>query len=130
LKTKMRALSVRQPWAELILRGHKTIEVRSKRTNLRERVFIYAGLNRIEQAEEARMAAQFGIDVDGLPRGVLVGTVGIVGCLPLSQDDNQAACIDITDPHGFYAWLLAWHERAENLLKPKNQPQPMFFNPF
>ena len=126
----MRALSIRQPWAELILRGHKIIEVRSKRTNLRERVFIYAGLNRIEQAEEARTAAQFGIDVDGLPRGVLVGTVEIVGCLPLNQDDSDAACFEITDPHGFYAWLLARPERAENLLKPKNQPQPMFFNPF
>ena len=58
----MRALSVRQPWAELILRGHKTIEVRSRRTNLRERVFIYAALNRIGPAEEARIAARFGID--------------------------------------------------------------------
>ena len=52
----MRALSIRQPWAELILLGHKTIEVRSKRTNLRERVFIYAELNRIEPAEEARIS--------------------------------------------------------------------------
>ena len=39
----MRALSIRQPWAELILQGHKTIEVRSQRTNIRERVYIYAG---------------------------------------------------------------------------------------
>src|SRR5271157_5351271 len=86
LKTGMRALSIRQPWAELILLGHKTIEVRSKRTHLRERVFIYAGLNRIEPAEEARITQEFEIDVDGLPRGVLVGTVEIVGCLPLKQD--------------------------------------------
>ena len=28
VKTDMRALSVRQPWAELIILGHKTIEVR------------------------------------------------------------------------------------------------------
>ena len=130
LKTDMRALSIRQPWAELILLGHKTIEVRSKRTNLRERVFIYAGLNRIEPAEEARIAQEFGIDVNGLPRGVLVGTVKIEGCLPLKQDDSQAACFKITETHGFYAWLLARPERAENLVKPKNQPQPMFFNPF
>ena len=69
----MRALSVRQPWAELILVGHKTIEVRSQRTNVRERVHIYAGRNRIEGEEEARIADQFGIDLDALPRGVLVG---------------------------------------------------------
>jgi hypothetical protein len=126
----MRALSIRQPWAELILRGHKTIEVRSRRTNLRERVFIYAGLNRIEPEEEARISARFGIDVDDLPRGVLVGTVAIVGCLPLKEDDGEAACFDIADTAGFYAWLLARPQRAEDLVKPKNQPQPMFFNPF
>jgi hypothetical protein len=126
----MRALSIRQPWAELIILGQKTIEVRSRRTNLRERVFIYAGLNRIEQAEEVRIAAQFGIDVDGLPRGVLVGTVAIVGCLPLRWDDSHAACFEITETHGFYAWLLARPKRAESLLKPKNQPKAEFFNPF
>ena len=126
----MRALSIRQPWAELILLGRKIIEVRSRRTNLRERVFIYAGFHRIEPAEEARIAQEYGIDVDGLPRGVLVGTVEIVGCMPLQQDDGRAACFPITETHGFFAWLLARPQRAEDLVKPKNQPQPMFFNPF
>ena len=126
----MRALSVRQPWAELILLGHKIIEVRSRRTNLRERVYIYAGLNRIEPQEEARIADQFGIDVDGLPRGVLVGTVQIVGCMPLKPDDSQAACFEIADIDGFYGWLLARPQRTEELVKPARQPQPMFFDPF
>ena len=130
LKPNMRALSIRQPWAELILLGHKTIEVRSRRTNLRERVFIYAGLNRIEEAEEVRIATEFGIDVDGLPRGVLVGTVAIVGCLSLRHDDSQAACFEIADIDGFYGWLLARPQRTEELVKPTHQPQPMFFNPF
>jgi ASCH domain-containing protein len=126
----MRALSVRQPWAELIILGHKTIEVRTKRTHLRERVFIYASKNRIEPAEEARISQEYGIDVDELPRGVLVGTANIVGCLPLKEDDSQAACFQIAETHGFYAWLLARPHRAEELVKPKNQPHPMFFNPF
>ena len=126
----MRALSIRQPWAELILLGHKIIEVRSRRTHLRERVFIYAGFNRIEPHEEARIAQEYGIDVDGLPRGVLVGTVEIVGCLPLQISDSKGACFEIAETHGFYAWLLARPKRAEDLVKPKNQPQPMFFNPF
>jgi hypothetical protein len=118
----MRALSIRQPWAELILRGHKIIEVRSRQTHLRERVFIYAGLNRIEPTEEVRIAQEYGIDVNGLPRGVLVGSVKIEGCMPLKEDDNQAACFEITATHGFYAWHLARPERAEELVKPKNQP--------
>ena len=39
----MRALSIRQPYAELILRGIKTIEYRSRPTRiLGERFYIYA----------------------------------------------------------------------------------------
>jgi hypothetical protein len=39
----MRALSIRQPWAELILRGVKTIEYRSRPTRIvGERFFLYA----------------------------------------------------------------------------------------
>jgi hypothetical protein len=41
----MRALSIRQPWAELILRGVKTVEYRSRPTRvIGERFHIYAPL--------------------------------------------------------------------------------------
>jgi len=43
--TEIRVLAVRQPWASLIVEGLKTIEVRSKPTNIRERVAIYASRN-------------------------------------------------------------------------------------
>ena len=36
------ALGIRQPWAELILRGVKTIEVRSRDTDVRGPIYIYA----------------------------------------------------------------------------------------
>ena len=39
-----RALSIRQPYAEMILRGIKKIEYRTMRTNIRGRVYIYASL--------------------------------------------------------------------------------------
>jgi hypothetical protein len=39
----MRALSIRQPYAELILRGIKTVELRSRSTRIvGERFYIYA----------------------------------------------------------------------------------------
>ena len=126
----MRALSIRQPWAELILLGHKTIEVRSKATHLRERIYIYARQSRIDAEEESRIAAKFGIDVGALPRGVLVGTVEIVGCRHLNRADSEAACFEIEGGSGLYAWVLHRPKRAEVLEKPTRQPQPMFFNPF
>ncbi len=46
----MRALSVRQPHAEAIMRGVKPLEFRSGPTNLRERIHIYASLGRYNLA--------------------------------------------------------------------------------
>jgi hypothetical protein len=114
----------------LILLGHKTIEVRSKATHLRERIYVYASKNRIEAEEESRIAAQFGIDVDGLPRGVLVGTVEIVGCRPVEKSHSEAACFEINDGTGFYAWVLDRPKRAEVLEKPTRQSRAWFFDPF
>ena len=37
----MRALSIRQPYAEQILRGTKLFEYRTRPTTIRERVYIY-----------------------------------------------------------------------------------------
>ena len=41
-----RALSIRQPFAEMILRGKKKIEVRSFPTNVRGPMYLYASLTR------------------------------------------------------------------------------------
>ncbi len=106
------ALSIRQPFAELILRGVKTIEFRSLRTNRRERVYIYA--SRIP-GDDAASWAQVEREPGELPTGVLVGTVEIVGC------DGQP---------GNFHWKLAKPERLGTLIKPTQMPQPMFFRPF
>ena len=41
---EMRALSIRQPWAWLIVNGHKDIENRSWRTKYRGPFLVHAGL--------------------------------------------------------------------------------------
>jgi hypothetical protein len=66
-----RALSDRQPWAELILRGKKTIEVRSRATNIRGPMYIYAGLTR--GADDAKCRATTGCTWEELERGKLIG---------------------------------------------------------
>ena len=39
-----KCLSVKEPWAELIASGQKTIEIRSRRTNYRGKLYIHASL--------------------------------------------------------------------------------------
>ena len=72
----MRALSIRQPHAEAIMRGVKTIEYRSRATRIRGRIYIYASLGRYSSDEEAEMLGEYGIDdvgVNDLRRGVIIG---------------------------------------------------------
>ena len=107
----MRALSIRQPYAEQILRGKKQFEYRGRPTNIRERVYIYASLTPgyLEDWEEMKMQP------GDLPTGVLVGTVEIKDC---------------TGKPGDYEWHLAKPERLQRKLKPKEHPQPAWFYPF
>ena len=107
----MRALSVRQPYAELILRGEKTVEYRSRPTKIRERVYLYAAKRpgKVEDFERA------GLRSGELPTGVLVGTVEVVGC---------------TGESGACEWHLADPERLREPREPDRHPQPAWFYPF
>ena len=99
----MLALSVRQPFAERIMARTKRIEYRSIRTHIRGRVYVYASLKGDKDAG------------DGLPRGVVVGTVEVVDC---------------TGTPGDYHWHLRAPRRLAQLRKPDRQPQPVWFRPF
>ena len=126
----MRALSLRQPWAELVLQGQKTIEVRSTSTRIRGRVWIYTGQKRLDPFDEEELEQRFDLDLDALPRSAVVGTVEIVDCRELTVEDSDAAGFEVTDPSGQYAWLLANPERSDVLIAPDQHPQPVFFRPF
>lgn len=87
----MKALSIRQPWAWLILNGGKDIENRTWATNVRGRVLIHAatGCTRAEHHAAIAFAHErcgiplermTGANFDRLLRGGIVGSVEITGC--------------------------------------------------
>lgn len=47
----MKALSVRQPWAWLIVNGYKDIENRDWSTQQRGRIWIHTGVHRVTKDE-------------------------------------------------------------------------------
>ncbi len=106
-----RALSIQQPFAELIIIGKKEFEYRSIPTNIRERIYIYAS----KKSGPDKRWKESGYEPGSLPTGVLIGSVEIISC-----DGNS----------GDYAWKLARPKRAKRMLKPKNKPQPVWFRPF
>lgn len=99
----MRALSVKQPFADQILRGTKRVEFRSRPTKIRGRVYIYA-------SEVPKYPSGW-----RLPRGLVVGTVEIVNCTGSGTE---------------YRWHLRNPRRLANPRKPKTHPQPVWFTPF
>ena len=127
---EMIALGVQQPWAELIVRGVKTIEVRSQNTNRRGPILIYAS-KKFSALPAAKIAVRkYELDVDSLPRGVLVGTVELIDSRPCKVRDTQAACIPRSLLLDQYAWQLADSKRLATPLPVKFLPYGVWFYPF
>jgi hypothetical protein len=138
----VRALSIRQPYAELILRGIKRIEYRSRATRIiGERFWIYASKGRVSgfgvggsgkggmwsgdlagqapppwmiELAEAMKLWKPG-ELGGLPRGVIVGS---------------AVIEKVTPGDGIYHWHLREIQRTPRLRKPRGRPQPVWFKAF
>lgn len=90
----MKALTVRQPWAWLIVSGHKDIENRKWFTRHRGAILIHAG-KRIDSAGMdyvARLSIR-------LPSSFALG--GIIGSVDLVDCVTQADSPWFTGPYGF-----------------------------
>ena len=134
----VRALSIRQPYGELILRGIKTAELRSRATTIvGERFYIYACKSKAKRppppiwSDDLRLATpppplwmielaeQVGMippgELAALPRGVIVGSAVIERVTPCDQ---------------IYRWHLSDVRRLPRPRKPRRQPQPAWFTPF
>lgn len=108
----MKALSVKQPWAWLIVNGHKDVENRTWKTNHTGPLAIHAGLKfdmlGYEWVQE-RFPDMWMPKPADFDRGGFVGTVNLVNC---TRDTfsiwHQRECI---------AWVLA-------------EPETIKFKPF
>jgi hypothetical protein len=99
----MKALSIRQPWAWLVVNRHKDIENRQWRTHTRGRVFVHAskGMTRDDYlACELCCSDIPGVSLppfEDLQRGGIIGSVEIVDCV--DQDASPWF-------FGEYGWVL------------------------
>lgn len=82
----MRCLSIRQPWADLILYGHKDIENRTWSTKHRGRLLVHAGMTYDEDGA-ASLHARYPALVDAarVRTGRVLGAVEVVGCVARSD---------------------------------------------
>ena len=111
--TITKAISIRQPWVEQILRGTKRKEYRSVPTRIRERVYLYASLKLEGSPSDWR---RLGREPGQLPAGRIVGTVEIADC----RWNSRLEC---------YEYILVRPKRLRSPRMAKNQPQPVFWRP-
>ncbi|MCK5615423.1 ASCH domain-containing protein [Candidatus Pacearchaeota archaeon] len=95
INRKMRALSVKQPWANLIASGRKTIETRKWKTDYRGKLLIVSSQK-----------------PDIYPAGYALAVVEIFNCRPMLTKDEQEACCNV------YPNAFSWEFRKIRTIEP------------
>ncbi|HEY1173173.1 MAG TPA: ASCH domain-containing protein [Verrucomicrobiae bacterium] len=91
----MKAISIKQPWANLIASGEKTIETRVWSTSYRGEVLLVS--SKIPKIE---------------PAGFAVATAELVECRPMTLEDEAAACCAI------YPDAISWVFKNVRAIEP------------
>ena len=100
----LRALSVRQPWAWLIVNGYKDVENRTRLTRHRGPLLIHAGMSREDMIDSDDIEIHYHVRIpDDLDFGGVIGVVEVSDCL-----SSHASAWYI---EGNYAWVLAKPQR-------------------
>lgn len=87
---RMKALTVKQPWASLIVEEMKDIENRTWKTKFRGRILVHAGMKGDDFwgsphdsiiDEFIRKISKHGTDWSNYAHGAIIGSVEIVDCV-------------------------------------------------
>ncbi len=84
----MKAISLKEPWATMVLKGQKTIETRVWKTNYRGKLLMCASKN-----------PKSGIS------GKAFATANLADIRPMVKTDEGEACCKVYK--GAYAWILS-----------------------
>jgi hypothetical protein len=100
----MKALSLKQPWAEFVADGKKTIELRKWNTKLRGEFLIHA--SKIPDMDAMR---RFGFPENSLPLGVILGKANLVDVKKYKNEEEFAKDASLhlaTSEWGEYGFIL------------------------
>jgi hypothetical protein len=116
MTTSIPALSVHQPWGELIARGRKTIETRTWATRYRGPLVICS--TRLEP--DPQLCDAFLMPAASLPLKATICLVRLVGCEPMTRHHERAACCEGFP--GAVAWIMEEPVRIAEPFAFRGQP--------
>lgn len=111
----MKVLTIKQPWASLIVDGYKKYEFRSWKTNYRGKILIHAGMS-IEN-DMALKVKKYNLEY---VKGAIIGEAEIVDCILVDEQfNNQLIQIDkVVYGKNNHITTYAW--KLENIKKYDN----------
>jgi ASCH domain. len=114
---KVKVITIKQPWATLIVKGLKKYEFRSWKTKFRGEIYIHAGKGRDKKYIEK--LKEFGFDY---PSSKIVGKVNITDCISIDEKMNKKITLENELIYGNkkregYAWKL---EEPKEILYDKD----------
>lgn len=80
----MKVITIKQPWASLIIDGYKKYEFRSWKTNYRGKILIHAGLN-----IEKNVLERFNEYHLYYEKGAIIGEATLVDCILVDEKFNE-----------------------------------------
>ena len=117
----MKVLTIKQPWATLIMQGNKRFEFRSWQTKYRGDLLIHAGKG-IDKEAMKRLEKYL---PEELPYGKILGKVKLVDCIKMSPEFKELLLKenrDIYTKSSFkenYGWQFIDVEAFENPIESK-----------
>ncbi len=119
----MKVLTIKQPWAILIMQGYKRFEFRSWQTKYRGDLLIHAGKG-IDKVAMERLAKYIPKDV---PTGKILGKVKLVDCVKLSPEFKEMLLEENEDVYAnssfneVYGWQLECVEVFDEPIEVKGK---------
>ena len=117
----MKALTIKQPWATLIMQGDKRFEFRSWQTKYRGDLLIHAGKD-IDKEAMKRLEKYLPKE---LPYGKILGKVKLVDCIKMSPEFKELLLKENSDIYTKsssqenYGWQVSDVEVFENQIDAK-----------
>lgn len=112
----MKVLTIKQPWATLIIQGNKKFEFRSWKTNYRGEILIHAGKSIDKEAVE-RLKKYLPKE---LPLGKILGKAVITDCIPMDEEFSQMLSNENNEIYTTYSFSRNYGFKLENIKKFDN----------
>ena len=114
----MKALTIKEPWATLIIEGYKKYEFRSWKTNYRGKILIHAGknieYNKLNKFKDYNLSYSY---------GEIIGEAVLVDCIKVTDKfDKELKSINSlvygnSDHIDKYAWKLENVKKYDKTIK-------------